>query len=124
MGARRLPATKLSEVPGECRGGADRPYEVGEEIGQRKGSDVMNAKKFVGTALMAGVLTSGALGLGAGTAQARPGPHIPGPPSIPPVLRVDDSSNWRPAPGQIKQLCPWQSPPGQWISGPHGIPCI
>ncbi len=81
----------------------------------------MHMKKWVGTALMAGAVGAGVLGLGTGTAQARPGPNIPGPP-VPPVPRIDDN-NWRPAPGQIKQFCPWQSPPGQWIGGPHGIPC-
>ncbi|MBI2697657.1 hypothetical protein A9W98_19315 [Mycobacterium gordonae] len=80
----------------------------------------MKMQKLIGTALMAGALGAGALGVGAGTAAAKPGPNIPGPPG-PPVPVIDN--NWRPAPGQIKQFCPWQSPPGQWIGGPHGIPC-
>ncbi|MFV8315600.1 hypothetical protein [Mycobacterium sp. 23] len=82
----------------------------------------MQFKKMIGTTLMAGALGAGALGMGAGPALAKPGPHIPGPP-VPPVPRIDDSIGWNPAPGQIKQYCPWQSPPGHWIGGPHGIPC-
>jgi hypothetical protein len=40
------------------------------------------------------------------------------------VPGIDNPTNWRPLPpGQIKQFCPYQSPPGQWIGGPHGIPC-
>lgn len=82
----------------------------------------MQFKKMIGTTLMAGALGAGALGMGAGPALAKPGPHIPGPP-VPPVPRIDDSIGWNSAPGQIKQYCPWQSPPGHWIGGPHGIPC-
>ncbi|MCQ4361960.1 hypothetical protein KQR54_12560 [Mycobacterium gordonae] len=78
-------------------------------------------KRLIATTLMTGALGAGALGMGAGAAAAKPGPNIPGPPG-PPVPVIDDN-NWRPAPGQIKQFCPWQSPPGQWIGGPHGIPC-
>lgn len=81
----------------------------------------MDIKKLIGTTLMAGALAAGTLGASAGTAVAKPGPNIPGPPG-PGVPRIDDN-NWRPAPGQIKKFCPWQSPPGQWIGGPHGIPC-
>lgn len=78
-------------------------------------------KKLAGAALITGALSASMLG--AGTAQARPGPHIPGPP-VPPIPRIDDRIDWRPGPpGQIKKFCPWQSPPGQWIGGPHGIPC-
>ena len=80
---------------------------------------MMMIRKIAGAALIAGVLSAGATG--AGTAQAKPGPHIPGPPPIP---GVDGPVNWNPGPpGQIKKYCPWQSPPGQWIGGPHGIPC-
>ncbi|WP_205872889.1 hypothetical protein [Mycobacterium camsae] len=81
----------------------------------------MHIKKLIGTALMTGALGVGALGAAAGPAEAKPGPSIPGPPG-PPVPRINDNT-WRPAPGQIKQFCPGQSPPGQWIGGPHGIPC-
>lgn len=81
----------------------------------------MVMKKLVGTTLIAGALVAGAWGAGTGTVVAKPGPDIPGPPG-PNVPRIDDN-NWRPAPGQIKQYCPWQSPPGHWIGGPHGIPC-
>ena len=78
----------------------------------------MELKKIAGTALLAGALGAGSL-LGIGAAGAKPGPHIPGPPPVPPG-QVD---GWNPAPGQVKKFCPWQSPPGQWIGGPHGIPC-
>lgn len=83
----------------------------------------MNIKKFAGTALIAGALGAGMVGFGAGSAEARPGPHIPGPPGPPPVPQIDGPAGWNPAPGQIKKVCPWQSPPGQWVGGPHGIPC-
>ncbi|BBX96395.1 hypothetical protein [Mycobacterium lacus] len=79
----------------------------------------MIAKKIAGTAALAGALGAAALGLSTGVAPADPGPWIPGPPAP----HVDD---WAPnplPPGQIKQVCPWQSPPGHWIGGPHGIPC-
>lgn len=85
----------------------------------------MNIKKFAGTTTMLGALGAAALGLGAVMAEAKPGPHIPGPPN-PPGPGIDNPVNWwgpGPAPGQIKKFCPWQSPPGQWIGGPHGIPC-
>lgn len=81
----------------------------------------MDMKKLIATTVMTGALGMGAFGMGAGSAAAKPGPHIPGPPG-PPVPVIDDGG-WRPAPGQIKKFCPWQSPPGQWIGGPHGIPC-
>lgn len=81
---------------------------------------VISVKKIAGTATIAGALAGAALGLGAGMAQADPGPRIP----RPPVPNIDDGG-WRPGlpPGQIKKVCPWQSPPGHWIGGPHGIPC-
>ncbi|OBF21067.1 hypothetical protein [Mycobacterium kubicae] len=80
----------------------------------------MNIKKIAGTVGIAGWLGATALGLGVGIAQADPGPRIPGPPGP----HIDDPTDWRPLPpGQIKKACPWQSPPGQWIGGPHGIPC-
>lgn len=81
----------------------------------------MNIKQVAGTVLIAGAL--GASSLGAGVAQARPGPQIPGPPPVPPVPAIGGPVDWNPAPGQIKKFCPWQSPPGQWVGGPHGIPC-
>ncbi len=80
----------------------------------------MNIRRIAATAAMMGSLSAAAIGLGAGVAPAKPGPNIPGPPN-PPGPQID---GWRqPPPGQIKQFCPWQSPPGQWIGGPHGIPC-
>lgn len=79
----------------------------------------MNVKTIVGKITIAGAVSAAALGLGAGLAQADPGPRIPGPPGP----HIDDPARWNPAPGQIKQWCPWQSPPGHWIGGPHGIPC-
>lgn len=82
---------------------------------------MMMIRRVAGAALIAGTLGAGALG--AGTAQAKPGPHFPGPPN-PPIPVIDGPANWHPGPpGQIKKYCPWQSPPGQWIGGPHGIPC-
>ena len=79
----------------------------------------MNLKKIAGVAAMAGALGASALGVGVGTAQAdNPGPWVPWVPGH--GSHVD----WNPGPpGQVKQLCPWQSPPGHWIGGPHGIPC-
>ncbi|OSC39885.1 hypothetical protein [Mycobacterium decipiens] len=80
----------------------------------------MNIRKLAGTAALAGGLGAAALGLGAGQALADPGPRIP----RPPVPNIDNPINLRPlSPGQIKKVCPWQSPPGHWIGGPHGIPC-
>jgi hypothetical protein len=79
----------------------------------------MNVKKIAGTAVIAGALGAATLGLGAGTAQADDwGPWVPW------VPHVDDWVDWNPvAPGQLKNVCPWHSPPGHWIGGPHGIPC-
>lgn len=78
----------------------------------------MNVKKAAGTATIAGVLSAAVLGFGAAVAQADPGPGVPW------VPRVDHSGDWHPVPpGQIKQVCPWHSPPGHWVGGPHGIPC-
>ncbi len=80
----------------------------------------MNVKKFAGTVALAGALGATTLGFGAGMASANPGPRIPGPPGP----HVDDWANWHQVtPGQIKKVCPWQSPPGHWVGGPHGIPC-
>lgn len=80
----------------------------------------MDFKKIVGKITVAGALSAAVLGFGAGIAQADPGPRIPGPPGP----HIDDPARWNPVPpGQIKQWCPWQSPPGHWIGGPHGIPC-
>lgn len=80
----------------------------------------MRVQKFAGTTTLVSALMGAALGLGPGMAQADPGPRIP----RPPVPNIDDRINWRPLPpGQIKKVCPWPSPPGHWIGGPHGIPC-
>jgi hypothetical protein len=85
----------------------------------------MTAKKIAGAAAIAGALGAAALGLGSGlgsgVAQADPGPLPPGPPG--PHI-VDHWDGWHALPpGQIQQLCPWHSPPGHWIGGPHGVPC-
>ena len=80
----------------------------------------MNVKKTVGTAIIAGALGFAALGLGAGTGQADDdwGPGVPW------VPNVGDWGGGNPLPpGQAKKWCPWQSPPGHWIGGPHGFPC-
>jgi hypothetical protein len=80
----------------------------------------MNLKKIAGTATVAGALVAAALGLGAGSAQADPhwGPNIPWIPG------PGDWVDWSPFdPGQLKQWCPWHSPPGHWKGGPHGVPC-
>lgn len=83
--------------------------------------NTMKLKKMAGTLTIAGAISASVLGLGASTAQADPGPRIP----RPPVPHVDDPTGWRPVlpPGQVKRVCPWQSPPGHWVGGPHGIPC-
>jgi hypothetical protein len=79
----------------------------------------MNVKKVLATATIAGALGVAALGLGAGTAQADD--WVPWVPWIP---QVDDGIGGNPLPpGQEKKWCPWHSPPGHWIGGPHGIPC-
>lgn len=79
----------------------------------------MNVKKIIGAMSLAGALSAGALGVGTGVAQANPGPWIPNPPG--PNI---DPGKWSPVPpGQIKKWCPYPSPPGHWIGGPHGIPC-
>ena len=80
---------------------------------------MMGLKKIIAAAAITGSLGAGALGLGAGTAQADDG-WVPWVPWIP---HADD---WAPnpvAPGQLSHWCPWHSPPGHWIGGPHGIPC-
>ena len=79
----------------------------------------MNVKKIAGTATIAGALSAAALGFSAGTAQADDwGPWVPW------VPHVDDWVDWNPAPpGQVTKWCPWHSPPGHRIGGPHGIPC-
>lgn len=79
----------------------------------------MNVKKIAGTAIIAGALGAAALGLGAGTAQADDWM-----PSLGRVPHVHGEVGWNPvAPGQVQKVCPWHSPPGHWIAGPHGIPC-
>ena len=76
-------------------------------------------KKTVGAAAIVAVLGAATLGLGAGTAQADD--WVPWVPWVP---HVDDWDVGNPlAPGQEKKWCPWHSPPGHWIGGPHGIPC-
>jgi hypothetical protein len=81
----------------------------------------MNLKKIAGSASIAGALGAAALGITAGTAHAHPGPW---PPPGPPGPHVVDDGHWNPLPpGQEKQYCPWQSPPGHWVGGPHGVPC-
>ena len=77
----------------------------------------MSVKKLLAAAAVAGSLGATALGIGAGLAQADDHwqPWIP---------RIDNVVPNNPvAPGQLKKWCPWQSPPGQWIGGPHGVPC-
>ena len=87
----------------------------------------MNLKKIAGTAMIAGAVGAASLGLGAGSAQADPNwvdpniPWIPGPADWVPG-HWDPGLNWG-SPGQVKKWCPWHSPPGHWIGGPHGIPC-
>ncbi len=78
----------------------------------------MGFVKFAGTALSAGALGAAALGFGAGTAQADDWQ-----PWVPWVPHVDNIRLDPLPPGQAKKLCPWQSAPGHWIGGPHGIPC-
>ena len=85
----------------------------------------MKSKKIVAEAMIAVALSFSALGFGAGSAQADPGwgpdiPWIPGPGDWGPDW--DPGINWG-APGQLKKWCPFHSPPGHWIGGPHGIPC-
>jgi hypothetical protein len=82
----------------------------------------MNSKKIAAAVAIVASLGLGAIGLGAGTAQADPGwgpniPWIPGPGDW-----VPDVDVW-PGPGDVAKFCPWHSPPGHWIGGPHGIPC-
>ncbi len=79
----------------------------------------MNVKKIAGAATIAGALGAAALGLGTATAQADDW--------VPWVPWVPHADNWVDGnplpPGQVKKLCPWHSPPGHWVGGPHGIPC-
>ena len=82
----------------------------------------MNLKKVAAAAAIVTSLGVGAIGFGAGATQADPGwgpniPWIPGPGDWVPDVNV-----W-PGPGDIAQWCPWHSPPGHWVGGPHGIPC-
>lgn len=79
----------------------------------------MNVKKFAGKTAIVGALSAAALGLGTGMAQAHPGPW-----PVPPGPHVVDNGHGNPLPpGQVKQVCPWQAPPGHWVGGPHGVPC-
>ncbi len=81
---------------------------------------MLNLKKLAGKAAVAGALGAAVFGLGAGVAQANPGPRPP----VPPGPHVIDNGRLNPLPpGQVKQICPWQAPPGHWIGGPHGVPC-
>ncbi|MDT5282586.1 MAG: hypothetical protein QOJ20_3781 [Mycobacterium sp.] len=77
----------------------------------------MNVKKIAGTVTIASAVGAAALGLGAGTAQADPW--------LPWVPDAGDWVDWNPnAPGNIKNTwCPWL-PPGHWLGGPHGMPCV
>ncbi|WP_099022052.1 hypothetical protein [Mycolicibacterium palauense] len=77
----------------------------------------MKLKRIAGASTVAAALGAALLGLGVGTAQADD--HLPWDPWGPGSHWVDA----KPAPGQVQKLCPWQSPPGHWIGGPHGIPC-
>jgi hypothetical protein len=78
----------------------------------------MSVKKIMATATIAGAVGAAALGLGAGTAQADD--WVPWVPWVPHV----DDFGWNPLPpGQVQHWCPWHSPPGHWVGGPHGIPC-
>lgn len=81
----------------------------------------MTLKKIIASAAIGGALGLTGLGLGAGPAQADDdwGPWVPWVPQV--GDWVDDWTPW--APGQVQKLCPWHSPPGHWIGGPHGIPC-
>ena len=76
----------------------------------------MNLKRIVAATAIAGSLGAGAAGFGSGTAYADD--HW-----VPWVPNVDRVVPNGPAPGQVKNWCPWQSAPGHWIGGPHGIPC-
>ncbi len=79
----------------------------------------MKVKRIAGTATVLGAMGVAALGFGAGTAQADD--WVPWVPWVP---HVDDWVDVNPvAPGQVAKLCPWHSPPGHWVGGPHGIPC-
>ncbi|MFY9922038.1 MAG: hypothetical protein WAL26_27165 [Mycobacterium sp.] len=84
----------------------------------------MNIRKIAGTAALAGAIGAAALGLGAGSAQADD-IWVPDIPWIP-----WGAGHWIPdpnlgPPGQVKKWCPapFDSPPGHWYGGPHGIPC-
>ncbi len=104
-----------------------RSSDRGRTVVLESGDNSMSRKsnKIVAEAMIAVALSFSALGLGAGSAQADPGwgpniPWIPGPGDWGPDW--DPGINWG-APGQLKKWCPWHSPPGHWIGGPHGIPC-
>ena len=86
----------------------------------------MSIKKITGTAAVAAALGVTGLGLGAGSAQADPiwvprfpgrfpGPDIGLINGFPTVRRRARSRSGAPA--------PFDSPPGHWKGGPHGIPC-
>ena len=67
----------------------------------------MKLKKIAGTATLAGAMGIAALGLGTGSAQAKP--HVPGPPVPPiPVIPVD--------------VVPGHVPPGQSLAALHEAP--
>jgi hypothetical protein len=79
----------------------------------------MGLKKIIAATAITGSLGTAALGLGAGTAH--------GDDWVPWVPWVPHVHDWAPnplAPGQLAKWCPWHSPPGHWVGGPHGIPCI
>ncbi len=84
----------------------------------------MNIRKIAGTAALAGAIGAAALGLGSGSAQADD-IWVPDIPWIP-----WGAGHWIPdanlgPPGQVKKWCPppFDSPPGHWYGGPHGVPC-
>ena len=85
---------------------------------------MMGLKEIIAATAIIGSLGAAALGLGAGSVQADPGwgPNIPWIPGPGDLVDWDPGINWGP-PGQVKKWCPWHSPPGHWIGGPHGIPC-
>jgi hypothetical protein len=83
----------------------------------------MKMNRITGKAAVAGALGAIVLGFGAGAAGAAPGPGMPPGPGPGPHI-VGGSGHGHPLPpGQVKKFCPWQSPPGHWVGGPHGVPC-
>jgi len=79
---------------------------------------MMGLQKILAATAITGSLGIGVLGLGAGPAQADDWE-----PWVPWVPHLDDWVSNPVPPGQLAKLCPWHSPPGHWVGGPHGIPC-